>query len=112
MKAVAKLILKRDAACVFRQKRPVPYGVMDQVNEELLRLESLGVFTSVDTEWAAPIVVVRKSNGKIRICGDYSTGLNDAIEPNLYPIPTLEELYGRLVKGRVFATIDLSDAYL
>ena len=113
VKATAKLELLPGAARIFKEKRPVPYGVMDKVEKELNRLQSLGVITPVDSsEWAAPVVVVKKANGEIRICGDYSTGLNSVIAPNLYPIPTLEELYSRLVNGRVFATIDLSDAYL
>lgn len=112
-KTTAKLTLLPGAAAVFRPKRPVPYGVMSLVEDELQRLQDLQVITPVDcSEWAAPIVVVRKPNGTVRICGDYSTGLNEAIEPNLYPIPTTEELYGKLVRGKVFATIDLSDAYL
>lgn len=112
-KAIATLQLVPGARCVYRDKRPVPYAVMEKEEDELKRLESQGVISPVESsEWAAPIVVVKKANGKIRICGDYSTGLNAVVEPNLYPIPTMEELYGRLIKGRVFATIDLSDAYL
>lgn len=109
----AKLQLKTNASPVFIPKRPVPYHIMPEVDEELQRLETLGVITPTShSEWAAPIVVVRKANNKIRICGDYSTGLNSMLDTNRYPIPTLEELYNRLVSGRVFATIDLSDAYL
>lgn len=112
-KATAKLQLKPAAVPTFKPKRPVPFHFMAAVDEELTRLESLGVISPVDSsDYAAPVVVVRKPNGTVRICGDYSTGLNASLEPNYYPIPTLDELYGRLINGRVFATIDLSDAYL
>lgn len=59
------------------------------VSRELDRLEELNVITPVTTaEWAAPVVVVRKANRTVRICGDYSTGLNAALHD--YPLPVLE----------------------
>ncbi|XP_055604188.1 uncharacterized protein K02A2.6-like [Uranotaenia lowii] len=74
------LHLKPDAVPVFRPKRPVAYAIYNTVDDELDRLERIGIISPVDySDWAAPIVVVRKSNGTIRICGDYSTGLNTAL---------------------------------
>ncbi|XP_041785534.1 uncharacterized protein K02A2.6-like [Anopheles merus] len=64
------------------------------------------------SEWAAPIVAVRKPNGRVRICADYSTGLNEALEPNHYPLPTPEEIFAQLNGSTVFSIVDLSDAYL
>ncbi|XP_041787294.1 uncharacterized protein K02A2.6-like [Anopheles merus] len=64
------------------------------------------------SEWAAPIVAVRKPNGRVRICADYSTGLNEALEPNHYPLPTPEEIFAQLNGSTVFSIVYLSDAYL
>lgn len=81
-KVIVKLELKPNQRPVFRPKRPVAYSVYQSVDDELDRLERMKIITPVDySEWAAPIVVVRKANESIRICGDYSTGLNDAAEP-------------------------------
>ncbi|XP_061400453.1 uncharacterized protein K02A2.6-like, partial [Musca vetustissima] len=97
---------------VFIPKRPVPYAARSEIETELQRLENLGIITPVDTsKWAAPIVV-SKRNGKVRICGDYSTGLNIAIEPNQYPLPTPEEIFAECHNCTVFTHLDLSDAYL
>ena len=31
------------------------------------------------SKWASPIVVLRKSDGDIRICGDYKIGVNHKV---------------------------------
>ncbi|XP_053692179.1 uncharacterized protein K02A2.6-like [Sabethes cyaneus] len=98
---------------VFRPKRPVPYHAIKKVDEELNRLQRLDIISPVDySEWAAPIVVVKKPGGKIRICADYSTGLNAALESNHFPLPTPEDIFSKLPGSRIFSIIDLSDAYL
>ncbi|XP_040166524.1 uncharacterized protein K02A2.6-like [Anopheles arabiensis] len=91
------LQLKEKCRPVFCPKRPVAYAMLDAVDKELDRLEKLGVITPVDfSDWAAPIVVVRKANGQIRICGDYSTGLNGALHPQEYPLPLPADIFARL----------------
>ncbi|XP_052895614.1 uncharacterized protein K02A2.6-like [Anopheles moucheti] len=96
-KAKVQLKLKKGATPVFRPKRPVAYAMLQQVESELDRLENLGIITRVDfSEWSAPIVVVRKANGTIRICGDYSTGLNNMLMPHQYPLPLPEEIFASL----------------
>ncbi|XP_062557094.1 uncharacterized protein K02A2.6-like [Armigeres subalbatus] len=112
-KTKVKLFLKPNAKPVFCSKRPVPFNTISLVDEELTRLQSLGIITPIDfSEWAAPIVAVRKPNGKVRICADYSTGLNEPLEGNHYPLPTPEEIFAQLNGSVVFSIIDLSDAYL
>lgn len=98
---------------VYRPKRPVPYHVMDKVEAELERLEQAGIITPVQySNYAAPIVVVKKANGSIRICGDYSTGLNKSLESHQYPVPTPEKIFASLSNCSIFTQLDLSDAYL
>ncbi|CAD6184352.1 unnamed protein product [Caenorhabditis auriculariae] len=98
---------------VFKQKRPVPYGSLAAVEGELNRLQQLGVIEPVThSQWAAPVVCIKKASGKIRVCSDFSTGLNSALEDEEYPLPTSEEIFANLNGGSVFTQIDLSDAYL
>ncbi|XP_058456755.1 uncharacterized protein K02A2.6-like [Malaya genurostris] len=112
-KTKVKLFLKPNSKPIFCPKRPVPFNTISLVDAELTRLETSGIIQPVDfSEWAAPIVAVRKPNGRVRICADYSTGLNEALEANHYPLPTPDEIFAQLNGSTVFSIIDLSDAYL
>ncbi|KAL6742097.1 hypothetical protein Aduo_015289 [Ancylostoma duodenale] len=109
----ARLFLKPGARPIYRQKRPVPFASQAAVNAEIDRLVSEGVLGPVDhSNWAAPIVVVRKSNRTIRIRADFSTGLNDKLMLHQHPLPTVEDVFNKLNGGEVFSQIDLADAYL
>ncbi|XP_055584890.1 uncharacterized protein K02A2.6-like [Uranotaenia lowii] len=81
------------------------------VDQELDRLQKLNIISSVDySEWAAPIVVVRKANGTIRICGDYST--DDRLQSHQYPLPVPQDIFSKLAGCTIFSQIDLTDAFL
>ena len=109
----AVLHLSPNSKPVFRPKRPVPYAALESVDTELRRLEELGVISPVTySAWAAPIVVVKKPNGSVRLCADFSTGLNAALESNCYPLPAPNDLFTILNGGTCFAKLDLAEAYL
>lgn len=72
-----------------------------------------GILTKVEySQWAAPTIYVKKESGEIRVCADFSTGLNAAIKDYHYPLPSLEEVFTKLNGGKFFSKIDLSKAYL
>ena len=93
-KVKASLKLKSDSKPIFRPKRPVPYAALATVENELNRLQHAGVIQPINySSWAAPIVMVKKANGKIRLCADFSTGLNDALDIHHYTLPAPEDAY-------------------
>ena len=63
------------------------------------------------SDWAAPIVPVVKSDGKIRICGDYKVTINQSAKIDKYPIPCIDDLFASLSGGKRFSKLDLSHAY-
>ena len=52
-----------------------------------------------------------KSDGTVRVCGDYKLTVNKVSKLDGYPIPKLDDLYTKLVGGQTFTELDLSHAY-
>ena len=61
--------------------------------------------------WAAPIVVVTKKSGDIRICADFKMTVNPQLCIQTFPLPTLDEIFSVLAYGESFSKIDLARAY-
>nr|VZI24604.1 unnamed protein product [Spirometra erinaceieuropaei] len=112
-KTKISLKVKTEKNPIFKQSRRVPFAVQSSVEAELERLQAKGVIYPTNySTWAAPVVAVKKPNRQIPLRADYSTGLNDALENYHYPLLTLEQVFATLNGGKVFARIDLSEAYL
>ena len=109
----AKLHVKPNTVPKFYCPRPIPLALKEKVEEDLNRLERLGVISKVETsEWATPTVPVRKPNGSVRLCGGYKVTINPYLNVNQYPLPRPEELFATLNNGQHFTKLDLSEAYL
>ena len=54
---------------------------------------------------------VEKSDGNVRICGDYKVTVNRDAKLDKYPIPRIDDLFTRLAGGQRFSKLDLSHAY-
>ena len=108
----AKLSVDESARPKFFKSRPVPLATKAAVEHELDRLESEGVLEKVDfSDWAAPVVVVPKKDGKVRLCGDYKVTVNPVLDIDQYPLPRSEELFATLAGGTHFTKLDLTHAY-
>ncbi|KAL1435107.1 hypothetical protein MTO96_011271 [Rhipicephalus appendiculatus] len=91
--------------------RRLPFAIQPKV-EELDRLVQQGVLEPVtQPTWETPILTVLKSNGDVRICGDYKSTINKALKQHPYPIPVVSQLLSSLSGGKCFAKLDLAQAY-
>ncbi|KAK2564593.1 Retrovirus-related Pol polyprotein from transposon 17.6 [Acropora cervicornis] len=92
--------------------RKVPFAVTDPLKQELERLVKTGVLQPVDvpTNWVSSMVVVKKSNGKIRLCIDPKS-LNVALKRNHYPLPVIDDLLPLLAKAKVFSVVDARNGF-
>ena len=85
---------------------------LDPINKEFTKQENLGVISKVDySEWSSQTVHLKKKNNTIRVCIDFSTGLNESLQNYNYPLLTPEEIFPKLNDGNFFSKLDLSDAY-
>ena len=108
----AKITLSTNARPVFHKARPVPLELRAKVNTEIDRLVREEVLTPVEqSEWASSIVVVRKSDGSIRLCGDCKITINKYLENIEFPTPNAQDLFANLAGGRQFTRLDLMQAY-
>ena len=109
----AKLVLKENATPKFMKARPVAYSLKPKVERELDNLERQGIISKVKTSnWATPVVPVVKSNGDVRICGDFKATVNPQLEVEQYPLPRAEDVFANLSNGQKFSKLDLRQAYL
>ena len=109
----ARIDVDPQARPCFCKARPVPFALKHKVEAELDRLLKEGIVESVKSaEWAAPIVPVVKSDGSVRICGDYRMTVNQASRLDSYPLPRVDELFATLAGGNTFSKLDLQHAYL
>ncbi|XP_017490965.1 PREDICTED: uncharacterized protein K02A2.6-like, partial [Rhagoletis zephyria] len=109
----ARLYVKPNTTPKFVKHRRVPFPLLEAVERQLDEQVAEGLLKKVETsEWATPIVVVRKKGGNIRICGDYKVTLNPVLLVDEHPLPTVDELFSKMAGGQKFSKIDLSTAYL
>ena len=107
-----KLVVPENTPAKFFKPRPVPYAIRGAIERDLERLENLGVIEKINySDWAAPIVTVPKSDGSVRICGDYKVTINPVLQVDQYPVPKAEDLFATLAGGQKFSKLDLSHAY-
>ena len=78
--------------------------------KELDEMKQNGIIEPSSSEWSAPIVVVPKKDGNIRLCVDFRK-LNAVTPMDAYPMPRIDELIDRLRKAKFITTLDLARGY-
>ena len=88
------------------------FTVKDAIEWELDRLEKAGIVEKLThSDWAAPVVVVPKDDGQIRLCGDYKVIVIKSLEVDQHPLPRPDDLFAALAGGVKFSKVDLAQAY-
>lgn len=107
-----KLELKDQVRPIAFKPRNVAMALREPIEKEVARLERQGVLQRVDySDWATPIVAVKKPDGSIRICEDYKSTVNPRIRSHSLKVPSVTDLLMRIKKGKIFAKLDMSQAY-
>ena len=80
---------------------------MDKVNKLLLANFFREVYYP---EWLANIVMVKKANGKWRICVDF-TDLNNACAKDSFPLPRINQLVDSMTGHKLLTFMDTFSGY-
>jgi len=69
-----------------------------------------GIIRPSNSEYASPIVLVKKRNGDIKICVEFRK-LNKKIERDYYPLLLIEDQLDHLQGTRIFNTLNLKNGF-
>ena len=90
--------------------RPLPFAIKEQVKEALNEQIDAGLIRKSRSEWAAPLHVVHKPDGSVRLTVDFK-GLNEVIKFDPYPMPNSKDLFSKLTQSKYFSKLDFIKAY-
>ena len=112
MPGVHHIVIDKSVPPVVHACRKVPFPLHDKLKTELERMVSLGVLAKVDkpTDWVSSLVMVKKPNGKLRVCLD-PRDLNRAIKRQHFKLPTREEIMAKFSTCKIFSKIDASQEF-
>lgn len=112
LSGVCRIHLQPGAKPIVHPPRKIPVSLQDRCKAELDRMEKMGVIEKVSkpTEWVNSMVLVEKSQGKLRVCLD-PTDLNKSIKRPYYPMRTLDDVLPSLNNSRYFTKLDARSGY-
>ncbi|KAA0025112.1 pol protein [Cucumis melo var. makuwa] len=83
---------------------------LKELKVQLQELLDKGFIRPSVSPWGAPVLFVKKKDGSIRLCIDY-TELNKVTVKNRYPLPKIDDLFDQLQGATIFSNIDLRSGY-
>ena len=101
--------LSDDSAFRVKSRGIAPADYAD-VRKHLADLMGKGIIRPSESQFASPIVVVRKKNGDVRLCIDYRR-LNSRTVRDQYTMPKIEEALHALNGAQIFTCLDLKSGY-
>lgn len=100
-----------DANPIKQPPRRVPIAYAEAEREAIDELQAKGVIRKSNSPWASPIVLVKKSDGKMRPCVDYRR-LNAVIKNvPAFPLPRVGDCLDAVAGSKYFSTFDLTSGY-
>ncbi|XP_014673998.1 PREDICTED: uncharacterized protein LOC106814214 [Priapulus caudatus] len=96
---------------VVHPPRRVPIALKEALRVELEDMKkSIIAKVTTPTDWVSSLVVVKKSNGKLRICLD-PKDLNKVLKRSHYLLPTVEDVLPNMSGVKVFSLFDAKNGF-
>ncbi|CAG9138002.1 unnamed protein product [Plutella xylostella] len=101
--------LSSNKPVVYRPYR-LSHKEREKVREMVDEMIEADVIRESVSEYASPVILVRKKDGNLRMCIDYRM-LNSVTVKERYPMPVIEDEIARLSGQAYFITLDLASGY-
>ena len=88
----------------------IPHALRENVRQELEEMLEHGIIEHSSSDWASPLVIVRKKDSSLRLCVDYRR-LNSHSKVDAYPMPRVDDLIDRVAGSPYITTLDLTKGY-
>ena len=100
-----------DAQPIRQMPRPVPHHRKAEVDRQLDEMLEKDIIEPTTSEWASPILLVKKSDGSLRFCIDYRR-LNAVTKHDAFPLPNINDCLASLGNdSKFFSTVDCYHGY-
>ena len=84
----------------------MPANDLEEIKKQTKELLEKGYIRPSSSPWGAPVLLVEKKDGSLRMVVDYRA-FNEVPIKNKYPLPMINDLFDRLQGDKVFSKIDL-----
>ena len=82
----------------------------NMVEKELEKMQRCGTISPSSSEWASPMVLVKKKDGTLRPCVNYRR-VNAASATDAYPLPRIDDIIDQIRRAKYLTTLDLTKGY-
>ncbi|GFW96917.1 retrovirus-related Pol polyprotein from transposon 412 [Trichonephila clavipes] len=95
---------------IFHKPRRLPFSERDIVDAQVDEWVKNGIVEPCSSPYASQVVVVKKKDGKSRVCIDYRR-LNCKLFKDNYPLPLIDDILDCLQNAKIFTTLDLKNGF-
>ena len=88
----------------------VPHYMVEEVREHLLTMQRSGVIQPSHSQYASPLVLVRKPDSSLRFCVDFRA-LNARTKRDQFQVPSVDSTLDRLSGSKYFSNLDVRSGY-
>ncbi|GFX04579.1 uncharacterized protein K02A2.6-like [Trichonephila clavipes] len=91
---------------IFHKPRRLSFAERDIVDAQVDEWVKNGIVEPCSSPYASQVVVVKKKDGKSKVCIDYRR-LNRKLIKDNYPLPLIDDILDCLQNAKIFTTLDL-----
>ena len=83
-----------------------------EIARQIEEMQAQGIIQRSSSEWASPVVLVKKKCGDLRFATDFRK-LNAITHPITHPMPTLQDVFDAIGEAQpsFFSTLDLASGF-